>query len=274
MSKHNLQNSVFGVINLSDSEDYQKNVARYAGQLARSLGLRLVLYPHHTSNDSVFKFRTVINVAKKIPGISVSVSRLKINIFSFFTSLHDIASQEQAAFIVMGVGKHTAGSFGSTIWSMTQKTMIPTILIPRDIVFKPYAHIALAIDDERKLQKIEVVRTLAQAFGSTIKIFQQNHEDAEHAYLIQNGMQHIVNYLNTYAIGFSITKARKTTNFPKNLCKFSSKNADLLVIEVDPGKIDKVIKQNIETLLRIDAYAQPVLFTKTKMVGRYENFNQ
>lgn len=266
------EKTVFAVIDLQNSESDQQNVAQYAANLAKHLHLKLVLYPNKGIGEFTSTYKKTFAIASKITDLDVRVSRKKINILNFFTSLHDIAAEENAAFIIMEPERKTARFLGNAIWSIAQKTLTPMILLPHGIEFKPYKKITIAVDEERKLQKMRVINEMARAFASTINIFKENVEDPDKDALILNSLKHIKENLGERRIRYDIILARKTTNFPKHLCKFSAKRSDLLVIEVEPGKIDSVVKQNIETLLSIDQNAQPVLLTKTKRVGKYKNF--
>lgn len=268
---------VFGIIDLSSPKKEQENVAFYAAELAASLGLGLTLYPKNSGTKLSFRegFIRVRDIAKGgIRDLDVVVSRKQINIFNFMKGLHDIAAEEKAEIIVMGVEKSEASALGQAIWGITQKTIIPILLLPHGANFSPWEKITIAIDAERKMQKMKTVSHLAKTFGSTINIFKESVEDNEKEKLfISNGLKHITGSLEEKGISYLVTNARKTSNFPKHLCKFSAKNSDLLVIEVDPGKIDGVVKQNIAMLLSIDDTAQPVLLTKTKMLGKWGSFH-
>lgn len=266
--------TVFAVIDLAN-DDQQKNIAKYAAELANALHMPLVLYPKRDGNARMFNFRRAINAARRISGTEVRIAKGKINTFNIFSSLQDIAEHEKAAFIIMGMDKKSLLYFGKTVWSTTQRMTIPTILLPRGIDFVPYQRITIAVDEEKKVQKLKIVYALAKAFGSIIKVFVENadNKDNERKFAIYRVKENTTEYLERYKIRYDIEHARKTTNFPKHLCKYSAKNADVLIVEVDPGKIPHVIKQNIQTLLSIDDYAQPVILTKTKMIGTYERFH-
>ena len=266
---------MFAVINLASTETNQKNVARYAAQFAKSLNLRLVLHPENKfpSNED---FLHVKGMAAKIRGVQVSVPEpQQASLFSFLKSIHKVAMQEHAAFIVMGIENEDVTSLGKDIWNTTKKTMIPTILLPHGIEFNPFRNITIAVDSERKVQKMRIVNMLAKTFKAKINIFKENIDDANQQRLVRIGLGHIKEHLTNNSIPFTVTKAEQTNNFPKHLCKFAAKKSDLLIIEVEEGKIDNVIKQNIEVLLTIDDYAKPipVMLTKTKMTGTYGRFN-
>ena len=267
--------TIFTVINLANTEADQKNVVMYAAQLAKWLELDLVLYPKSNETKLSFKegFAQTIELAKKVKEVSVHVSKQQINIFNFLQDLHSIAKKESAAFIIMGIEEKSMEFLGKAIWTATQKSLIPTILLPHGIKFKPYDRITIAVDLERKVQKMNVVGHLAATFNSMINIFIENIGYSEKEYLIHNTLGHIEDYLTRINIAYTKMRARKNKNFTKHLCKYSAKNSDLLVVEVEPGKIDSILKQNIGILLSIDKYAQPVMLTKTRMVGTLPNFN-
>jgi hypothetical protein len=133
---------------------------------------------------------------------------------------------------------------------------------------------------EKKIQKLKTVGLLAKVFHSKINIFGENAKDTDNKFTIYQVAQNMIAYLDQAKIPYEVIQARKTKNFPKHLCKFSAKNSDLLVIEVDPGKIPSIVKQNIETLLTLGndpttskAQPKPVMLTKTKMTGTYARFH-
>lgn len=275
MTKTYSQKTLFAIIDLANTYAQQKAVAKYATNLANHLGMPVVLYPKRDGKMSALPFRRVINAARKISTTEVRISKLKINPLSIFSSIQDIAEQERAAFIVMTLDRSSLLFFGKTAWTTPQNMTIPTILLPNNAVFTPLKHITIAVDGERKVQKLNTVYMLAKAFDATIHIFVENAEtkNTDEQFIIYKVKDNTTKHLQKYGINYTIETARKTKNFAKHFCKYSAKNADALVIEVDPGKIPSVVKQNIETLLSIDTYAQPVILTKTKETGRYGTFN-
>jgi len=275
--------TVFAVINLSDYEKDQKNVALYAAQVAEALEWELVLYPKNDETKLSFRegFLRTLEIAKTISHVTVMVSKKQINMFNFIRSLHDIAAQELAAMIIMQVDTKTAGFLGSAIWHTTRKTLIPTLLLPKELDgFIPYDIITVAVDFERKLQKLMMVKKIAEAFNSKINIFVENRHSPTEEYIIDRMLAHTENFLIEWKIPYAKTLARKTKHFIKHICKFASKRSQLLVLEVEPGNIPSEVEQNIKTLLTLvnpetpknstqaKAKAIPVLLTKTKETGR------
>ncbi|MFA7298773.1 MAG: hypothetical protein WC010_03970 [Candidatus Absconditabacterales bacterium] len=267
MTKQKTNKTIFAVIDLANNEKDQTNVAKYAAEFAKAFGLDLVLYAKQDGKVPIFTFRKAIDAAKKIPGLQVFITKKKINLFSIYASIHDIATQKHAAFIIMGMDNKSAFSLGKTIWSITNKTIIPTILLPKNSSFVPYKNITIAVDNERKLQKLDTALILSRAFGSRINIFTENSADPLHRFLFRNSVDYAMDYLTKHNVSYTKTDAKKTKNFPKHLCKFSAKRSDVLIIEVDPGKTSIIVKQNIGTLLNIETYVQPIIFTKTRPTG-------
>jgi hypothetical protein len=275
MTKDKNKKSVFAIINLANTETQQKSTAQFATQMAKSFDLDVVLYPQNNETRLSFKegFRRVWTIASKISeGVAIKVSKEEINKFMFFTSLPDIAAKERAAFIVMGIKEETRGFFGKAVWDITQKSRIPILLLPWKIAFNPFGRITMAVDAERKLQKMNIVNMFAKKFNSKINIFVEHSLDASKDVTNKIMVGHVERFLSEHDIPFITTKARKTKDFPKRLCKFAGKHSDLLIVEVDPGRIDSTIKQNIETLLNVHQHF-PVLFIKTQIVGNLQNFN-
>lgn len=270
--------NVFAIIDLAIDENEQTNVARYAAQLANHLELGLVLYPKLDKATQLFNFRTAIQAAREVANSEVIIAKQKKSALNF-SSIHDVAATENAAFIVMGIDKKSVLFLGATIWSMAQKTIIPTILLPKGIEFSPYHDIVIALDYEQKMQKLITARNLAKHFNSTVSIFAENHKNLDTRYTLYQIQENMVRYLTTHSVAYKTIQARQTKNFMKHLCKFAAKNADILIVEVDPGRIDSEVKKNIETLLTLvypqephdptqpKAKPTPVMVIKTEMLG-------
>ncbi|MCX6825008.1 MAG: hypothetical protein NTY80_02175 [candidate division SR1 bacterium] len=264
--------TIFAVINLKDSEEQQAGTIRYAANLAVNLGLELVIHPSKGFGEFVKASEVARQIKRTIPDAEMRVSKERIGTLNFFSSLQTIAVKENAAYMVIQTEKETARMLGNTIWGNVEKTIIPILIVPHGVEFVPYKRVTIALDADRNLQKMNVVEVLAKTFASTINIFQENVEDESKKTLILNSLKHVKTFLVKQKIPFIVIPARKRINFPKHLCKYSAKHADLLIVEVGQGKIDAVVKQNIETLLTIDQRAQPVLLVKTKQVGKFQNF--
>ncbi|MEI7920134.1 MAG: hypothetical protein WCH65_08560 [bacterium] len=266
MTKQKTKKTIFAVINLGVPTQEQVCVATYAAKLSDYLDYDLVLYPQqskHTSFEAAIL--EVKSIAKylKTTG-TISVSKEKITLFNL-KSINSIAKKAHAEMIVIGIERGTENFLGESIWNLTQKTLVPIMLLPYDIVFKPYETIVMSLDSTLKIQKTSLVVRLAKAFTAKINIFQENL--GNESFKMTPTINHVEKIMRIYGIYFKVEKARKNTNFPKHLCKYAAKYGDLLAIEVDPGKIDTIIKQNIETLLTISNGSQPVLFVKTKETG-------
>ena len=273
--KQKPKKTVFTIINLATNKKNQLAVAKYAAHLASELNLDVVLYPKENHNllfsNTKKNHRKILDISRTIEHI-VSVRTAKKE-STLFSSIHDIATQEEADFIVIEVDK-SVNVLGESMWKTTQGSRIPIILLPQNYEFVPFDRITIAVDRERKVQKIRVVTNLAKKFGSMVNIFIEKFEKQDN----QVGeiiLAQIEKSLRKSSIPFKETHVRKDTKFLTRLCKFSAKHSDLLVIEVEPGKIDSVIKKNIETLLAIQNYAQPipVILTKTKMSGHLQSFS-
>ncbi len=272
--KKRTETTVFALINLANTEENQQQMARYASAYARSLDLSLVLYPKNDQTNISFKegILRIKEITKHLHDVHVHISVKKINIWNFLTSLYHVAEDEHAAHILIGVEDDNVSFLGRAIWDTAEKSLIPITFIPQKLEFKPYGKITIAVDRERKMQKIKMVRDLAAKHGSTINIFVEK-TNADNIYPITNALRHVKEHLQKNRIPFTTTHARKSENFPKRICKFSRKHSDLLIIEVEPGKIKTNIKDNVEVLLSIDKFATPVMFTKTKTIGIFQRFH-
>lgn len=266
MTKQKNEKKIFAVINLGVAKQEQVCVAEYAAHLSKYLGMDLILYPQEskfTSFDSAIL--EVKSIAKYLETTgTISVSEEKITLFNL-KSINSIAKKAHAEMIVIGIERGTENFLGESIWKLMQKTSIPIMPIPHGMQFKPYETIVMSLDSTLKVQKTSLVVKLAKAFTAKINIFQENL--GSESFKMTPTINHVEKIMRIYGIYFKLEKARKTSNFPKHLCKYAAKYGDLLVIEVDPGKIDTIIKQNIETLLSINKGSLPVLFTKTRETG-------
>lgn len=268
------KNTVFAVIDLSATGDRQKNVVVYASKLAQYLGLNLVLYPKTDNSSYNFKggYHSISRLAE-ILNIDAHISDKQIGKYEFFKGIHHIAGEEGAEFILMAVEQQGTTTLGKDIYNVAKKSLIPVLLISYHTPFIPWSKITIAVDRYRKLEKMNIVVRIAKLFGATINIFSENEKDKDDAFRILKSLEQIETLLIAKQIPFVVTKAKKTENYPKHLCKFSAEYSNILIVEVDPGSIDSVVKQNIATLLNIDRNAQPVLITKTTITGKSQPFH-
>jgi len=282
---------VFAVINIANNRNEQRSVAEYAANLAKHLGLEVVLYVKNDETKFSFEkaYVSVLKLAEDISKISsVRVSTQQKSKFSFFSDIPAIAAEEHASYIIMQIDE-SAKFWSESMWKTTQRSVIPTILLPKNFIFVPFKSIAIAVDSERKVQKLNVVIKLAKKFDSTIKVFVENTIEEEKKPFINIIYNQICKNLNGSNIKYETEPTRKTTKFLTRLCKFSAKHTDLLVIEVEPGKIESDIKKNLSILLQIlaievepgkiesdvknnsqekaQAKPIPVLLAKTKQYG-------
>ena len=270
--------TVFAVINLTNTEKEQKNVAKYAAQLAKKLELTLVLYP--MMNDNSFfvkkntqeKFNRVADIAVQMHDIT------PMRIAQKFTSITDIAKQEHAALIVMEVDESAKTIGGNIMWQTIKNSHVPIYLLPKNFKFKSINSITIAVDGERKIQKVNTIDPIVKAFNSTVNIFTDKGKTEDEKFLIMRCLAQIRGYFESKKIPYEITTVRKLTKFITRICKFSAKHTDLLVLEVDDGPLDKVIKQNVKTLLTLwtdpirKIEPTPVMMIKTRMTGKLQNF--
>jgi hypothetical protein len=281
--------TVFAIINLANTSEQQKIVARFAAQMAKTLGLDVVLYPQIDEIQISFEegVRRAMLMASKINGVRVRVAKEQIKMSAFFKPatifrsskpLDTIAAKEHAEFIIMGrkediaisskVNKH----FGKAMWDIAENSNIPIMLIPLQAEFNPFKRITIAMDKERKLQKMTAVRLFAKTFGSVVNIFLENVSDPTTELTNEIMLNHVKKGLGADGIPYKVTKARNQKDFAEHLCNIAAKRSDLLLIEVEPGKIDNIVKKNIETLLNVNQHF-PVLFVKTQPLGNASGFN-
>jgi len=277
MTKNKPNKTVFAIINLALTEQQQLNVATYAAQLAKQLKYDVVLYPKNHNNNMVFgdKKRNFILATKIAFQIDrIATVRIAKKESTIFTPINEIAKQENAGFIVLEFDK-TVKFLGESWWKTTEKAKIPIILLPKHYQFIPIKNITIAVDAERKIQKLKVVHTLAKAFDATVKIFVDNPVEVQQTVLIENILNYIKGTLLKHDISFKTTTMRKQDQYMKRLCKYAVKHSQALIIEVEQGKIDSVIEKNIQTLLNIQNYAKPIpiVLNKTKIVGKLTTFN-
>jgi hypothetical protein len=278
LETHNNQ-TVLAVINLANTDEQQQNLATYAVHFANKMGLTLVLYPM-TNTSSIFfkknpqeKFNRAVDIAIKMHNIA------PVRVAEKLTSITDIAKQEHASYIIMEVDEN-ATLFGDNImWKTIRNSHVPIYLVPKDFVFQDIKTVTIAVDAERKIQKTRAIAPIVKAFGSTVNIFTDREKTKEEELFIEICQNQITEYFDRNDIPYNTpTKVRKLTKFVTRICKFSAKHTDLLVLEVDPGSLDKVVKRNIKELLTLWKNSSkkitptPVMLTKTKETGRYGTF--
>ncbi len=254
---------VFAVLSKTDHF-----LANYSALLAKSMNLDLVFY---LENAKIYS--DVFTMSQKISEnleIKITISQKKANMFSWLMSVSDIAKQENAEIMIMNLCKEKSGFFGESIWNKAQNSNIPIILLPDNYMFYEFKNIVIAADSSMKIQKTGIVIRLAKIFESSIHIFKESVENTAEQNKVEIISRNISMFLKEKKINFLVKKARNTKNFAKHLCKYSAKNGDLLVVEVDPGKINQDTKLQIETLLQ---HHKPVLLKKTKNTGIVGGFN-
>ena len=243
-------------------------MANYAAELAEKMNLDLVLYVERSEDlDDMWEMYHALN--KKFE-IKIKISDKKANIFSWLRSISEIALSEYADFVVMNLDQDRVGFFGESVWHKAQKILVPILLVPQNTEFNDFKNIVISADSSMKIQKTGVIIRLAKCFDSNIHIFKEYVENSEEQKIIDIVARNISKILQENQIRFSKTKTRNKKDFAKHLCKYSAKNGDLLVVEVDPGKINQDTKLQIETLLK---HNKPVLLKKTKQIGFITGFN-
>jgi hypothetical protein len=262
MVKKREKKVVFAVLSKTDYF-----LANYSALLAKNMGLGLVFYIDNSKiyNDVVFMTQKI----SKNLDINIKISQKNANLFLWLRSVSSIAFEENAEIIVMNISKEKAWFFGESLWDKAQKSNIPIILLPEKYMFDEFKNIVIAADSSMKIQKTGIVVSLAKCFDSEIHIFKESLEDTTEQNKIEIISRNISMFLREKNIHFVVKKARNKNNFAKHLCKYSAKNGDILVVEVNPGKINQDTKLQIETLLM---HNKPVLLKKTKntgIVGRF-----
>jgi hypothetical protein len=168
---------------------------------------------------------------------------------------------------------------GNIMWKTIRDSHVPIYFLPKNFKFKNIGNITIAVDGERKVQKVNTIDPIIKAFDSTVNIFTDKGKTEEEKFLIRRCLHQITAYFDKSNIPYAITTVRKLTKFITRICKFSAKHTDLLVLEVDDGPLDKVIKKNVKTLLTLwtDSIRKikptPVMMIKTRMTGKLQNFN-
>lgn len=255
------ETTIFGIIDLGKSIHEQKTFIIHSLEIAKQMNKKMVFYPK-TSTISFDSARAVVLSLLPTTIENVSVSKKKINSLNFFTSMCDIAKKENAKLIIIGVSKDQSKSWRKEI-STAEKSLIPILLVPDGAPFAPINNIVIAADSAFKLQKTNEAIRFAKIFGAKIIVFKENNLHDQKIAIIT---RQITRYLADAEVTFEVVVAEEDKNFAKNMCKYASKYAQLLIIEVNPGKIDETTKRNISKLMSIDTYASsiPVLITKTK----------
>lgn len=272
--------TVLAVINLANTDTEQQALAAYAAQFANKMGLTLVLYPM-TNTSSIFfkknpqeKFNRAVDIAIKMHDIA------PVRITEKLTSITDIAKQEHADYIIMEVDENSTLFGNNIMWKTIKNSHVPICFLPKNFKFKNIDNITIAVDVERKVQKASIIIPIVKAFNSTVNIFVDKGKTDEEKSFITNCLNQITKYFDKNGVPYNKpTTVRKMTKFITRLSKFSAKHTDLLVLEVDDGPLDKVIKNNVKTLLtlwqdsRRKITPTPVMMLRTRMTGTYGRFH-
>lgn len=255
------ETTIFAIIDLGKSIHEQKTFIIHSLEIAKNMNKKMVFYPK-TSTISFDSARAVVLSLLPTTIENVSVSKRKINSLNFFTSMLDIAKKENAELIIIGVSKDQSKSWRKEI-STAEKSLIPILLIPDGIPFVSIKKILIAADSTFKLQKTNEAIRLAKIFGAKIIVFKENNPHDKKIDIIT---KQIIRYLTENEVLFEVIVSEEDKNFAKNMCKYASKYAQLLIIEVNPGKIDETTKKNLAKLMSVEAYSAsiPVLISKTK----------
>ncbi|NCU31775.1 MAG: hypothetical protein EOM23_02300 [Candidatus Moranbacteria bacterium] len=183
-------------------------LANYAALLAKSMSLDLVLYL-----DSTKIYSDVFTMSQKIREnleIKITISQKKANMFSWLTSISDIAKEENAEIVILNLCKEKVGFFGESIWDKAQKLNMPIILLPDNYMFDEFKNIVISADSSMKIQKTGVVIRLAKCFDSEIHIFKENVENTVEQNKIEIISRNISMFLKENKINFIVKKARNT----------------------------------------------------------------
>ncbi|MCK9466833.1 MAG: hypothetical protein M0P94_00745 [Candidatus Absconditabacterales bacterium] len=247
---------IFSVFNKTDYF-----LANYSAHLASHMCLDLVFYVDDTSS-----YKLILDASKKIEkifNIRIKVLEKKSNFFSWLSSISKIAKEENAEMIIMSVYQNNLVFFGESLWSRAQKLETPIMLLPENYMFEEIQNIVITADASMKIQKTGLVINFAKQFNSKIHIFKENVKNPVEQNKINTLSKNIALFLRKNKINFITISAKNQQKFTKNLCKYSVKNGDILVVEVDPGKIRKNTTQQFDILL----HEKPVLLKKTKNFG-------
>lgn len=254
--------SIFAVVDLAKPEQDQKKLINYVVELSQQLDLPIVFYPQTDKTNLTFDLaRTLILSMVPLSTQNAIVSKRKISMLNFFTSLCDVAKKEQAKFIVYGIQKNESALWSKTI-STTEKSTLPVLLIPDSMEFSPIKNIVIAADSSFKLQKTNQAIFFAKSCGAKILIFKENNPNDGKIEIVT---KQISTYLYANDVQFEVITAENEINYAKHMFKYASKHAQMLIIEVNPGKLDTTTKKNIQKIMGIDTYASriPVLISKT-----------
>lgn len=267
MMKVKEKKPVFAIVTLANSEEQMRNTIRYSADLAKHLGLDLVLHPRHEGTDYSFNDGGVLLTAMaRNMSIPCTISRQAPN---FFLSINRVAQKHNAAFMVVGVsGKITNKAhkkeFSSTMWEAANNTQIPIFLVPKDTSFDPFSEITIAVDASRNIQKVNFLNGLATK-DTVVNLFVEKTRDPFKQKNIDTTLEQIILYLSRHDINYKIVIAREEEHYTKHLLRFAAKRSELLLIEVQ-SSIDSDLKENLQTVLFSKHQDFAVMLMRTKDV--------
>lgn len=196
------------ILMATDFSKASRNAADYAGQLARWLSARLILYHAFQQPD--------IPVTETVPAVPVSdissavedtlaaeIARIRESSNIPITAHCNealpadgilAATEEcQAQMIIVGA-KHFAGKIGgwmgSTVAAMVRRTYVPLLVIPEHAVFEPIFSIALAYDsdlapDDDK-HVVDALKQLAYRFEAKMYLVHIAKNELQEIYQVFN----------------------------------------------------------------------------------------
>jgi len=258
--KKDKDNSIFAIFDDMASE----NLLDFVANFAQTMSLNLVLYFENKNT----KTDAIVNSASDKYKIKIKIVVEKANTFFWFKSLCDIAKKENAYMIILNIKQENKEQFSSTIWDKAEKSNIPILFLPNEIDNIDIKSISIAADLSLKVQKTNLVSEIAYNFLSKIHIAIEVFEDPRKTGKTKIIARNIEKKLVKSSISFVEVEIEERS-FLYDFCNYA-KRTDLLVIEVDPGNIDKKVKENIQIFL---LHKKMAILYKTQHVGLFGRFN-
>ncbi|MEI8092012.1 MAG: hypothetical protein WCG98_07620 [bacterium] len=263
---------VFVVINLANEPEQRKNTAKYAAELAKQLGLGLVVHPKYEGTEYPFlaAYKKVYRMMRTLH-VRCRMSKEQT---SFFTSINTIARKQNAASIVIGVSESLKKAreqkeFSRDMWNVANDASIPIFLVGKEVAFDPFSEITIAVDSSRRIQKVNFLKWLVTEV-TMVNVFIEKANDLKKKQEIETTLRQILSYLSVQKISYKTEIAREETDYAEHLMRFAASRSKLLIIEVE-GTIDSDLKKNLQKVLfsKNQRFAVMLIRSKDVTISRW-----
>ena len=267
---------VLTILELSASTLQQRIFLDFASGVAQKLGLPMIVHPNVEKTNFSFKTGRQLTLGTvKNMEIDCTVSKQSTG---YFTSINDIAISCNAELIIMAVRDIKISGirkmFGKTIWGVATNTRIPVMMVSpntptsEDIIggkkFEGFQTITLAVDPGQKVQKAHYLIGLVSDTTVVNLFIEKTHNIAVSKDIDVNLIQ-LSTFLSKNDIKYKPVEATYEGRYTHQLLRFAmASNSDLVAIEVDEGRLDNDLKQNLQKVLFGKNQRFAVILIRTK----------